>query len=1190
MAETNPTAHDCVDISVHVDVIMRFGRALWRSTFDEQLGIPHGNGIRFEIEGYKRTLAKLQSTLGSDQTSFLNSTLLLLGDNGWIQLTTEFVDVRMDAFKPSRLLERCLPEAGTARKSDREYFMWRNLRREYQYVAGSEAVHIFSLLAQYINSHFRNVTLEPEPEEDPAHDAKTVRSKSQSIPYVTELSLPLSDILEKDGHSKKDAMRHRCIFLECCRIAGYISPRYSAGGIWLHAARVDSEYLLSKLFGLPTEMPGFDSLFGGGGIAFTESVSADDKAKRSGRTLLITGRCGSGKSSLALSLAAEVARKQGLAWVMPFEQHPQDCIQYLESINALSTRTDLHSINDVSRLNTIFGITNSPESGDSRNNGALVILQPGQKSLGEFLAEIVNKSEMTKRFALRVFILDPVNSISELNLRGEIVGYFEILKSLGANLILVAEDDRRQESTPVRFLENIADTVIDLSTDRRFGYAQRYIEVMKSRLQRDQRGEHPFSIKAGSGLNVFPSSASVLARIRNRRLKGIEHPTHFGWNKLDEILGVEAIFPGDMVILQGGEGMFKTQIAMLFALASDFGKRSGRRGRFRSLILPVGDNAVTIRKLQKANYIRFHRSNDGDLGLRNQCKSDDQISVVETLAGYVQPGSIFRALEDEFEKAHLNGEVIDRVIIDNVAHWEISCPFIREDEFFADTLIEFFRRHQVTSLLICNTQSAISNSTLQSSLIDASNTLIELRELEFRATRRVTARIVKTRGMTHISDAFDLAMTPTGLELAPSSKLLRVGASGEVSSVATRLYLHSENSIHDTYNESIGDSLRPVLSRNVDINSKDRTNLVRAVQLSAYSTVDELQILQLDEFQVPELLRSYPQQFLHGFPNRDWDNSRWEDIAVRLKARVFEGNKFQGSFFAVPYYDNISLLAVRKESGALEHSDKWATIADACDRWDSESKKEVCFYFQTDIEENYNCLFFEILLSLRKFEARGYLFDLIAQLEEPLAIDALLLLKRLCSRIHHLTCFAENEQSENQREERRKALNHFARTAQYGRHWFTALNQLFSDINEPSRNELIVKPLPGKVSIAGEWYLGVPAYSAAPEVGLEIIKNLTTKEEELERLHRGVGLPTKESLFPTGNGAIIQTRYFSLEVATVNEALFGGFRRSQWGFYPRISKILTFHLKAILQYESMERESIAKQLRRLIDDIRRLTN
>jgi hypothetical protein len=85
--------------------------------------------------------------------------------------------------------------------------------------------------------------------------------------------------------------------------------------------------------------------------------------------------------------------------------------------------------------------------------------------------------------------------------------------------------------------------------------------------------------------------------------------------------------------------------------------------------------------------------------------------------------------------------------------------------------------------------------------------------------------------------------------------------------------------------------------------------------------------------------------------------------------------------------------------------------------------------------------------------------------------------------------------------------------AEVWRHWYSTLNQMLSDMSAAVRADIVVAPLPGNASVAGEWFLGVPSYSAAPDVGLRLIQLYTSQEGEIDRLKYGVGLPVHTSFY-----------------------------------------------------------------------------
>jgi hypothetical protein len=168
------------------------------------------------------------------------------------------------------------------------------------------------------------------------------------------------------------------------------------------------------------------------------------------------------------------------------------------------------------------------------------------------------------------------------------------------------------------------------------------------------------------------------------------------------------------------------------------------------------------------------------------------------------------------------------------------------------------------------------------------------------------------------------------------------------------------------------------------------------------------------------------------------------------------------------------------------------------------------------------------------------------------------------------------------------------------RHWYTTLNQMMSELNSETRALIRVSALPGRVSVAGDWFLAVPAYAAAPDVGLRVIKLFSTRDAELDRLKRGVGLPTRLTFYKPETrsalvdrpgvtdprpGALTVSPYFSLHSDDLTSILENAFRRSMFECYHRQTGVLTAHLECILDFQEVDepaaRAEIAARFRLL---------
>ena len=313
-------------------------------------------------------------------------------------------------------------------------------------------------------------------------------------------------------------------------------------------------------------------------------------------------------------------------------------------------------------------------------------------------------------------------------------------------------------------------------------------------------------------------------RVQPRKILAPNDPTSFGFPALDAILGKRSIKRGDVIVLNGPAGSFKSEVGMLFLLGSDdssppqygaddveSGGGSGwnrrRKRRPISLIVAVRDSEPAIQhKLTHVRRLKARLPN-------SLTRRIDDIQICTLRHGHVQPGYIVARLEEQFLQAALRGATIDRVLIDNVGHWELSCPFIREDATFGDMLVEWLRRQRVTSVLVCGDVPPEYQSAVQQSIINDADCLIQFNRFEFRDVGRVLFQVQKTRDQVHRRESFELTFGPKALEIKPSSSLLRVRPSGEVEQVKIRLFLHAESEMQADYNEMFRGALQAVLAR-----------------------------------------------------------------------------------------------------------------------------------------------------------------------------------------------------------------------------------------------------------------------------------------------------------------------------------------------------------------------------------------
>jgi len=1239
-----------------VDAIMTLGRVMWDMALlvspEEKKGKKH-NYRELDRE-------RLERSLSYPVTELLSTLLNNLSEKGlcWA-LDKPWLSIHLDIFRPLALPRNLL--AKLKGDQDLQYYVRRNIRKHYKCAHSSETVRLFHLFAKTINSKLALIEdphkptqsseggkpEEPKPEAPKSEEAKPESAKPR-FDYET-LIQDLNRALQESRHLSEQEARYppnradqlTKLFVECCREAGFLQAHNKPGRVVLKTESIDVEYLLSNLFGMPTGIRGFDDLFGSGGLMLADNIEGIAPGQR-GRTVLIKGRFGTGKTLLSLLLAVEVARKGGIAWVIPLEQSAEECLYTLESMGALPNDPPLFIADNPNTTAEVL----DKVTGEA---GVLIILKKSRDSLDDFLVTLEEDAKQMSGYPLRMISVDPINSIDlkgkgPSQIRAETLDKFNAIELHGVNVLLVTEEGTDPKK---RFMseENIADTVIRLSVDTQHDYAHRYFEIKKSRFQREQRGEHPFSIIPGEGIKIFPSSAAIRAKIRTRRMREPNRSISFGLPSLDNILGDNAIQAGDVIVLQGREGLFKTPLGLLFLLGSkkpppetniealpeqkprnrqlvtlkrspskeyddkvavisddiyfgrlDEDQESSSNLRPRSLLVAARDSKSTIQHMLRQEFVFQHiRANETP-------KKIEDIQICSLSGGHITPGYIIQQIEDEILKARLRGFWVDRVMIDDVAYWEMSCPFIRDDETFGDTLVDFLRRNQVTSLLACGELSKTKHPVVvQQAIIDAADCTIEFDQLEFRGINHVMVRVSKTRGMRHRRESFELISGPKTLDIKPSSSLLRVGRGGEVTPVKIQLFLHSETRMQEEYNASFLAAMTAVFSRYVAVDSPDLIFSNNMIGLGSSSAVDELQVVQIDEFQMSDQSNNKDQNLtLQSFPASHWNGDGWNDFMPRLVERCRSENK---SFWAVPYYENISLLAYRNDqleslladigSGlTLEAiTTDWRNLADVCDAWEKKhaekeghQKGDNCLFFEFPrlTSENYNCLFFEILLSLSPRPSTSGQCNLRDWLRSAAFIDACDIYRRLCRRAYRVNLTHESNLQRTDRGDSDKRLIVVNPQAIVWRHWYSTLNQMMSGLSLEEREQINVIPLPNRITIAGEWYLGIPAYSAAADVGLEIIKLLTNQTAELERVRSGIGLPTRSNFYEvrTGNFTGISP-YFSMDSEALQNLVGKAFRRSDFDCYLQFSHILSYYLQRVIEIPGGKRQEIRRKIKNI---------
>ena len=176
-------------------------------------------------------------------------------------------------------------------------------------------------------------------------------------------------------------------------------------------------------------------------------------------------------------------------------------------------------------------------------------------------------------------------------------------------------------------------------------------------------------------------------------------------------------------------------------------------------------------------------------------------------------------------------------------------------------------------------------------------------------------------------------------------------------------------------------------------------------------------------------------------------------------------------FTVIPYYANVSLMAYRTHSTTcLSGSESWEDLARIGIAWEEEhtNKLDLFFDFPKGIDENYNCLFLEIL-----FERLNGEIPKSAQISDLLRPEecfvASKIFRTLCRRAFRSYYLEPTGQNRNNCESQ---IPKVAQTAIVWRHWFTTLRQMLDEmpVEFKKRSKFDLYPATYRLRVNGPGY------------------------------------------------------------------------------------------------------------------------
>jgi circadian clock protein KaiC len=266
-----------------------------------------------------------------------------------------------------------------------------------------------------------------------------------------------------------------------------------------------------------------------------------------GRSTLITGRSGTGKTVMGLQIAANLARSGTRTIVLAVEESPDDL---RDSGDTLSL-----AISDLVKAGALhFVNVGRPMDGPTIVSGEYDLFG------------LVHRIEaVVKETGARAVVLDSATALfsprpAPESLRSHFFQLVYTFRSLGLTSIILAESG--EDYGPLTTM-GVEDYVCDLTLVMRNvvdgGRRRRSVEVNKYRRSAHYKGEYPCTVTS-RGVAVFPldakeHSADANVERYSSGVEGLDALTHGGWLR------------NSIIIVRGPTGSGKTMLAGLYARA-----------------------------------------------------------------------------------------------------------------------------------------------------------------------------------------------------------------------------------------------------------------------------------------------------------------------------------------------------------------------------------------------------------------------------------------------------------------------------------------------------------------------------------------------------------------------------------------------------------------------------------------------
>jgi circadian clock protein KaiC len=443
-----------------------------------------------------------------------------------------------------------------------------------------------------------------------------------------------------------------------------------------------------------------------------------------GRTTLIAGTAGSGKTVLAAQFLAEgILQADESGVFVTFEESAADIRR-----NILSLEWDVPRWEAADKWRFVDA---SPRVDEES-------IIAGEYDLGALMARI--EHAVREIGATRV-ALDSLGAVfSRFNngnlIRSELLRIAAALKRMGVTALMTAERNRDYgDITRYGVEEFVTDNVIVLRNVLEEGKRRRTLEILKFRGTSHNKGEYPFTITAGEGIVVIPlSSLQLKQRSSNVRITS-------GNEALDEMCG-GGFFRDSIILVSGATGTGKT------LMSTEFIAGGVNRGE-RTLLFAFEESREQLFR-NATGWGRDFEQMEKDGKLKVVCEYPEVAGLEDHLLR-------MRAIIREYQP--------NRVAVDSLSALE-RISTVKGFREFVIGLTSFIKHEELAGLFTSTTPTLMGGTSVTETHISTiTDSIILLRYVEMYGEMRRGVTVLKMRGSMHDKDIREFAIDDKGMHI-----------------------------------------------------------------------------------------------------------------------------------------------------------------------------------------------------------------------------------------------------------------------------------------------------------------------------------------------------------------------------------------------------------------------------------------